>query len=120
MVPRIVPMLHVQDVQATADWYERLGFTIVRTVTDGAEVNWALLRFGESDVMLNAGGKASEAFRREVDLYIHVENLEAMAERVREVAEVVEDVHKTFYGQRELIVRDCNRFWITFAEPAKT
>ena len=120
MVPRIVPMLHVPDVKATADWYQRLGFTIVRTVTDGAEVNWALLRFGESDVMLNAGGKAGEAFRREVDLYIHVENLEAMAERVREVAEVVEDVHETFYGQRELIVRDCNRFWITFAEPAKT
>ena len=120
MVPRIVPMLHVPDVKATADWYERLGFTIVRTVTDGAEVNWALLRFGESDVMLNAGGKASEAFRREVDLYIHAEDLKAMAERVREVAEVVEDVHETFYGQRELIVRDCNRFWITFAEPAKT
>jgi uncharacterized glyoxalase superfamily protein PhnB len=115
---RVVPMLHVPDVQATADWYERLGFTVVRTVSDGAEVNWALLRFGESDVMLSAAGKPSEAFRRDADLYIHVEGLSAMAERIREIAEVVEDVHETFYGQRELIVRDCNRFWVTFGEPA--
>jgi uncharacterized glyoxalase superfamily protein PhnB len=115
---RVVPMLHVPDVQATADWYERLGFTVVRTVGDGAEVNWALLRFGESDVMLSAGGRPSEGFRREVDLYIHVEGLTPMAERIREVAEVVVDVHETFYGQRELIVRDCNRFWVTFGEPA--
>jgi len=117
MASRVVPMLHVPDVQATAGWYERLGFTIVRTASDGDEVNWALLRFGDSDVMLNAGGKPSEAFRREVDLYIHVENLRAMADRIRELAEVVEDLHETFYGQRELIVRDCNRFWITFGEP---
>ena len=41
-----------------------------------------------------------------------------MADRIREVAEVVVDVHETFYGQRELIIRDCNRFWVTFGEPA--
>jgi len=30
--------------------------------------------------------------------------------------EVVEEPHDTFYGMREIIIRDLNRFWITFGE----
>jgi hypothetical protein len=28
----------------------------------------------------------------------------------------VEDLHDTFYGMREFILRDCNGFWITFGQ----
>ncbi len=30
--------------------------------------------------------------------------------------EVVEKPHDTFYGMREVIIQDVNRFWITFGE----
>jgi hypothetical protein len=33
--------------------------------------------------------------------------------------QLVEDLHETFYGTREFIIRDCNGFWITFGEPIK-
>ena len=33
-------------------------------------------------------------------------------------AEIVEDLHDTFYGMREFAIRDCNGFWITFGQPA--
>jgi len=54
MAEKIVPMIHVVDVAATAQWYASIGFTIVDTFKecDGGEVNWALLRLGESTIML--------------------------------------------------------------------
>jgi hypothetical protein len=63
MTGKIMRMIHVPDVAATAQWCESIGFTIVDTFRerDKGEVNWRLLRFGESTLMLNAGGKPSVA-----------------------------------------------------------
>jgi len=113
-------MLHVSDVSATADWYASIGFRIVRTATDGSQMTWALLELGSSELMLNCGGSRSDADRREVDLYIHVEDVEATYSALVDKAEVVEKPHDTFYGQREFIIRDCNRFWITFGQAANS
>ena len=113
MTGRIVPMLHVPNVSATADWYNSIGFTVVRTVEDDVcEVVWALLGCGDSRLMLNTGGKPSAEHRREVDLYIHVDDVDALYASLKDRVEVVEDVHDTFYGQREFIIRDFNRFWL--------
>ena len=119
MPEKIVPMIHVPDVASTAQWYESIGFTIVSTFRecDDGEVNWALLRFGESTIMLNAGGKSSDAPRREFDLYIHVDDIDAIRQRLDGEVEIVEDLHDTLYEMREFIIRDCNRFWITFGKP---
>ncbi len=119
MPERIVPMIHVPDVALTAKWYESIGFTIRDTARecDQGEVNWALLRLGESTIMLSAGGKSSDAPRREFDLYIHVDAIDAVREKLNGKADLVEDLHDTFYGMREFIIRDCNGFWITFGQP---
>jgi uncharacterized glyoxalase superfamily protein PhnB len=118
MAERIVPMIHVSDVAATAQWYASIGFTIVDTFKepDVGEVNWALLRLGESTIMLNAGGQPSDAARREIDLYIHVDEIDSVRKRLEGKAAMVEDLHDTFYGMREFIIRDCNGFWITFGQ----
>jgi uncharacterized glyoxalase superfamily protein PhnB len=122
MGEEIVPMIHVPDVTATAQWYESIGFTIVDTFRecDEGEVNWALLRLGDSTIMLNAGGKPSNAPRREFDLYIHVDDIDSARRRLDAKASIVEDLHDTFYGMREFIVRDCNGFWITFGQRLQT
>jgi uncharacterized glyoxalase superfamily protein PhnB len=113
-----VPMFHVPDVAATANWYASIGFTVRDRASDGDEVVWASLNFGDSEVMLSAGGKASDAPRREVDLYVRVDDVGATFARLKDKAEIVEGLHDTFYGMREFIIRDCNRFWITFGQPA--
>jgi uncharacterized glyoxalase superfamily protein PhnB len=119
MQQSVVPMIHVPDVRATVEWYETVaGFTRVRVNEEDGVMNWALLGYGNADVMLNAGGKSSEAWRREVDLYVHAtEGVDAVYARLKGKVDVVEEPHDTFYGMREVIVRDCNRFWITFGEP---
>ena len=119
MQQSVVPMMHVPDVRATVAWYETVaGFTRVRVNEEDGELNWAVLRYGNAEVMLNVGGKASDAWRREVDLYVHAEaGVDAVYARLKGKVDVVEEPHDTFYGMREVIVRDCNRFWITFGEP---
>lgn len=115
---RATPMLHVPDVATTADWYRGLGFEVIdlgRECED-AEVTFALLRCGSGDVMLSAGGQPSAATRREVDLYVHVDDVAAMRAVFGDRGDIVEEVHDTFYGTREFVVRDPNRFWITFGE----
>jgi uncharacterized glyoxalase superfamily protein PhnB len=119
MPERIVPMIHVPDVAATADWYASIGFEIRGTnhECENGEIDWALLRLGESDIMLSAGGHASSEPRREFDLYTHVDDVDGLRSRLDGKAEIVEDLHDTFYGMREFIIRDCNGFWITFGRP---
>jgi uncharacterized glyoxalase superfamily protein PhnB len=120
MAEQIVPMIHVPNVGTTADWYASIGFQIrsVNRECENSEIDWALLRLGQSDIMLNAGGLPSSARRREFDLYIHVDDLDELRNRLQGKAEIVEDLHDTFYGMREFIIRDCNGFWITFGQPA--
>ncbi len=117
MTERVVPMIHVPDVAATVDWYRKIGFTVVETYGhDGEGLSFAILAFGNTQVMFNQGGRTSEQHRREVDLYVYTDDVEVVYERLKDRVEVVEGLHDTFYGMRELIIRDLNRFWITFGQ----
>src|SRR5713226_7176103 len=117
MSQTVVPMIHVADVRATVEWYASIGFTLVRQNEEDGEINWAKLTFGNSEVMFDAGGKPSTGQRREVDLYILTENVDDLYQCLKDRVQVVEEPHDTFYGMRELIIRDINRFWITFGQP---
>jgi len=117
MTGRVRPMIHVPDVAATIAWYQSVGFTLVRTNEDDGVVDWALLSFGDGQVMFTAGGAASEAPRREVDLYVNTEHVDQLYARLQGRVTVQEGLHDTFYGTREFIVRDNNGFWVTFGEP---
>jgi uncharacterized glyoxalase superfamily protein PhnB len=117
MAEKISPMIHVPDVPAAIDWYRAVGFTVAGTHEDEGVMNWASLSFGESRLMLSIGGKPSAEPRREVDLYVQVNDVDALFHKLDGKVELVEGLHDTFYGMREFIVRDLNRFWVTFGQP---
>lgn len=120
MAERVVPMIHVPDVRKTVDWYASIGFRILNTYDDGGPgLSFAILSFGDTQVMFSSGGSPSSSRRREVDLYVYCDDVEKQFERVRDRAELFEGLHDTFYGMREFIIRDVNRFWITFAQPVE-
>src|SRR5438874_12680510 len=104
----VVPMIHVPDVSSTIEWYRSIGFKLVRSNEEDGETNWASLSFGNSEIMLNAGGKASTDHRREVDLYITTDNVDDFYRRIQDKVQVVEELHDTFYNMREFIIRDIN------------
>ncbi len=117
MSQTVVPMIHVADVRATVDWYTSIGFKVIGQNEEDGEINWAKLSFGNSEVMLDAGGKPSTDHRREVDLYILTDNVDDLYRRLKDRVQVVVDLYDAFYGMREFIIRDFNRFWITFGQP---
>jgi len=111
-------MIHVPDVSATVDWYKSVGFTVTDTYDNGGQgLSFAILSFGASEIMFNSGGQASSSRRREVDLYVTADNVDNLYDSLRDRVEVVEGLHDTFYGMREFIIRDLNKFWITFGQP---
>jgi len=117
MSQTVVPMIHVPDVSATVDWYTSIGFTLIRQNEEDGEINWAKLSFGNSELMLDAGGKSSTDHRREVDLYITTDNISDLYRRLKDRVQVVVELYDAFYGMREFIIRDFNGFWITFGQP---
>jgi len=111
-------MIHVPNVRVAADWYQSIGFAVINTYeNNGDGLRFALLSFGSSELMLNEGGSPSASFRREVDFYVRTSGVDELYRSLKDRVEVVEDIHDTFYGMREFIIRDLNRFWITFGQP---
>jgi predicted lactoylglutathione lyase len=111
------PMIHVADVRATAAWYEAIGFTVSATYDDGGDgLSFAILSAGSTRVMFNQGGRPSAERRREVDLYVDVEEVDELFAAIKDRVDVVKAPHDTHYVMRELIIRDLNRFWITFGK----
>ncbi len=117
MRERVTPMIHVPDVRATTDWYQGIGFTVNETYgRDGEGLSFAILSFGSTQVMFNQGGRPSTERRREVDLYVYTNDVDEVYERLKDRVEIVQGLDETFYGMRELVIRDLNRFWVTFGQ----
>ena len=114
-----VPMLNVPDVAATAAWYQGIGFELLDTAEYEGRLTWACMRFGEGEVMLNAGGWPSAAARRDVDLFCYVSDADAWFAEVGDRGRLIEGLHDTFYGMREFTISDPNGFWLTFASEEK-
>ena len=111
-------MIHVPDVRLASQWYESIGFALERMHPEDDEMwSWALLRYGETEIMFNEGGQVSNAHRRELDLYVQVDDVDALYAQLKNRLEVVVEPYDAIYGMREFIIRDLNRFWITFGQP---
>jgi uncharacterized glyoxalase superfamily protein PhnB len=115
MPKKVVPMFHVPDVRKTVDWYRDIGFAVTATYDDNTGgLSFAMVSFGDGEVMFSSGGRLSSRHRRDVDLYVYTEDVDDLYDRIRNRVEIVEGPHDMFYGMREIIVRDLNGFWVTF------
>jgi uncharacterized glyoxalase superfamily protein PhnB len=114
---KVVPMFHVPDVRSTVEWYRDIGFELKDTYDDGDEgLSFAIMAFGAGEVMFNAGGHAGSGDRREVDLYVYTDDVDALYDRLKDRVQVIEGPENAFYGMREILIRDLNGFWITFGQ----
>ena len=114
----LTPMIHVPDVRATVEWYVSIGFRVVNTYGNETKdgLSFAILSFGNGQVFFNQGGETSTKRRREVDLYAYTDDVDNVYSELKDRVEVIKDPHNTFYGMREVIIRDLNGFWITFGQ----
>jgi uncharacterized glyoxalase superfamily protein PhnB len=123
-VKKITPVLLVEDVEACVKfWMDRLGFEKTVEVPEGNKLGFVILQKGNVELMYQSyvsadkdSGATSQAARKGPTLlYVEVENLNEVIRAIKG-AEVVAPVRETFYGTREISVKDPGGHIATFAQ----
>jgi len=123
-IQRITPLLFVPEVEPCVKfWTERLGFASLNEVPEGPRLAFAMLQKDGAEIMYQSYASLerdvpalAEAARLGPSfLYIEVDNLEAIRAATRG-AEVYLSERTTFYGAREIGIRDPAGHYVTFAQ----
>ena len=125
-----VPQFTVPDVVRTAEYYrDVLGFEIAG-YWDGERVSlvpntsslFAIVRRDQVQVFFNRADHADVRRRGAeggYDAYLRVTGIDGLAEEFRgRGAEILEGPEDRIYGERELVISDCNGLIIAFGEDA--
>jgi uncharacterized glyoxalase superfamily protein PhnB len=109
---KLTPNLIVDSVeQGLAFWVDRLGFEKTVEVPEGERLGFVILKRGDLEVMLQSRASLQKDVPAIADgaqravLYLEVDSLEPIRKALSGWPLVVPE-RTTFYGARELIVRD--------------
>jgi uncharacterized glyoxalase superfamily protein PhnB len=111
---KITPILFVDAIEPSLEfWVGRLKFEKIAEVPEGDRLGFVMLKKDDSEIMLQSresikkdAGAASQAMLSMTSgLYIEVDNFTAVLERIQG-AEVLVPQRDTFYGMREIYVRE--------------
>lgn len=123
-ITRITPVLAVAEVEPCVKfWVERMGFKVTAEVADGTAVGFAMLERDGVELMYQSyhsienDNAAVGALARKgpAFLYAEVSNLDDVIGAMKG-AEIAMPVRTTFYGMKELGVKDPAGHVITFAQ----
>ena|SRR5215471_562147 len=113
----LTPMLEVDDVQLTIDFYSTvLGFECAGRFPDDESPAWALLKHDDVEIMFtsrNAHSTIEEPVMTG-SLYIDSDNVDEMWSLVKDKATIEYPIENFDYGMREFAIRDCNGYLIQF------
>jgi uncharacterized glyoxalase superfamily protein PhnB len=123
-VKKVTAVLFAEEIEPCVKfWVERLGFEKIMDVPDGNKLGFAMLQKGNVELMYQSYasadkdvGAVAQAVRKgPTFLYVEVENLDEIIAAVKG-AEVVVPVRTTFYGAKEIGIKDPAGHFITFAQ----
>jgi uncharacterized glyoxalase superfamily protein PhnB len=123
-VKRITPVLYVKEVEPCVNfWVTRLGFAKTVEVSDGDRLGFVILQKGATEIMYQSIASAEKdvpAAAKDIAgqrtfLYIEVEKLDPIIAALKGV-DIVLPVRTTFYGAKEIGVKDPAGHMIVFAE----
>jgi len=118
----LTPNLAVDDVQATIDWYEKLGFNLEMTVPDKGPFDWAMVKMGEIELMFQRTGSLQDEIPGlgqpggGFTLFIRMTGVQEMRDKADALDAIVVDLHKTFYQATEVAIKDPSGYHLVFAE----
>jgi uncharacterized glyoxalase superfamily protein PhnB len=116
--------LFVNEIEPVLSfWVDRLGFQKTAEVPEGNKLGFVILQKGNVEVMYQTYASVdkdmpaiAQAVRKgPTFLYVEVDNLNAVIEAMKG-AEVYLPVRTTFYGAKEIGVKDPAGHFITFAQ----
>jgi ankyrin repeat protein/catechol 2,3-dioxygenase-like lactoylglutathione lyase family enzyme len=123
-ITRCVPMIYVPDVAAAIDWYVSIGCREVARFSSEGAVNFGIVAFGETEVMINMNGKKG---RHDISLWFSTDRVDelyqmlksrqlAAMEETGEGIDFVEHINDTFYHARQFGIRDLNGYMLYFIQ----
>jgi len=133
---KLTPNIMVADVNATVDYYKNnLDFQIVMGVSEQKEVKvgdsateailtWAMIKKDDVEIMLQRKDSLIEELPEfkglkiggTFTLYISMQDVKSFYDKVKGKVEIIKDMHKTFYGADEFVIKDLNGYIIYLAE----
>ena len=123
-ITRITPVLAVAEVEPCVKfWVERMGFKVTAEVPDGNTLAFAMLEKDGVELMyqsyhsIDTDNATIGALARKGSsfLYVEVNNLDDVISATKG-AEIAVPLRTTFYGMKELGVKDPAGHVITFAQ----
>lgn len=123
-VTKLTPVLFVENIEAVLPfWTQHLGFIRTVEVPDDGKLGFVILQQGDSEVMYQSYVSAEKDLpaiapdlcKGPTFLYIEVENLDALKPALQS-ADVYMSERNTFYGAREIGVRDPAGHFLTFSQ----
>ncbi|MGD2156615.1 MAG: VOC family protein [Anaerolineales bacterium] len=125
MIKTLTPNLMVEDVNQTITFYEDVfGFELSQTVPEEGKFAWASMRSRDVEIMLQDRESLSEELPvfegtpigGSLTFYLRMDGLEAFYDRIKDQVTVLKELHTTFYGMKEVAVKDPNGYIFVFAE----
>jgi uncharacterized glyoxalase superfamily protein PhnB len=123
-VKKLTPVLFVEKIEPVLPfWTEHLGFVKTVEVPDGDRLAFVILQQGNVEVMYQTYASVEKDMpailpdvrKGPTFLYIEVENLDALKPALQ-TAETYMPERNTFYGAREIGVKDPAGHFLTFAQ----
>jgi len=123
-IKKITPVLLVNDVESCVSfWKERLGFEVAIEVPEGNKIGFVSLQKAGVELMYqtyasvekDTSFSAQNYAKGPTFLYIEVDSLDDLIAATKG-ASVVMPERKTFYGAREIGVKDPAGHVLTFAQ----
>ena len=122
---KLTPNLLVASVERSLAFYvDTLGFARGMTVPDASPFAFASATSGAIEIFFNdaAGavkeypGFAGKPIGATGTLFIEVEGVDALHDRLKPAVKIVMPIETKFYGMREFAIEDPDGYVITFAE----
>lgn len=124
-INRSTPILHVKSVEPSLKfWTERFGFKPTIQVPEGDHIGFVALENGSVELMLQTyEGMQTDAHNplaKTVDqgpsfLFMEVPDIDSVIKSL-EGAEVVQGLHETFYGAKEVIAKEPGGHFVIFSQ----
>jgi len=121
----LTPNLRVDDVDATVEFYQELGFALVRKVAASGSSVWAQMKWGTVSLMFQSRNSLEEEFpllaaHRDggaLTLWIQATDITALFRDVEKSGHILKPLGKTEYnGAMEFVMVDPNGFILHFSD----
>jgi uncharacterized glyoxalase superfamily protein PhnB len=120
LLTKLTPAMTVDDIKSTIYFYQNmLGFETVLTVPTKDQIDWALMKCGEIEIMFHSKvHRGAKKHHIEGTLTFHFEGdgVKELYETVKNKVRIERHLYPTFYGTNEFAMEDCNGCILVFAE----